>query len=208
MAFPMAGRLRTEMSKSIPPPISDPVELRAYSAAHLVYELQMFFGAVRAVPVSTSLSTRQSSDFTTTTTRSVTHSAWVGIESPFRKNARIEVFITHMRNLIAFLYPDSYPLKADDVAAHHFVTAPDPWAAWLAARPALPATLRDAKIRADKELAHLTTLRMAGAPDEKAWRMADLASEVASILSVFIATADPSRLTDDVANELKRYGAL
>jgi hypothetical protein len=194
---------RTKVPKATPPPIANAAELQTYSAEHLVYELQMLFGAVRAATNDPWSFATQSNDLTTTN-GPVLQSAWVGMEPWFQKNSRIEAFATHLRNLITFLFPDEYPLKPDDVAAHHFISAPDPLQAWLAARPALSVSLRDAKVRADKELAHLTTRRIAGAPDQKAWPIAALATELASILKIFVTAADPSRLAPEVVTELKR----
>ena len=118
--------------------------------------------------------------------------------SEFRSNSRIEAFANHLRNLIVFLYPDEYPLKKDDVAAHHFVSAQDGYTRWLARRPPLSSSLRAAKVRADKELAHLTVKRISGTPPSKAWPMKALAEEIRQVFGVFISVADPNRVGDRV----------
>ena len=87
----------------------------------------------------------------------------------FLKNTRTEAFALHLRNLIVFLYQDQFPLKTDDVSAHHFLASPAPYEEWLRIRPKLSDTLARAKTRADKELAHLTTARLSGTPKEKEW---------------------------------------
>jgi hypothetical protein len=161
------------------PPISQPSRLRKYSGEHLVYEIGMFFAAVRCRSLSVA-------------------APGVGV-GWFLRNACIEAFANHLRNLVAFLYPDVYPVRAHDVAAHHFLAGPSPYASWRRARPPLSAALRKAKARADKELAHLTSKRIAGVRPAKAWAIIPLAQEVRSVLRVFVAEADPNRLGNSVA---------
>jgi len=124
----------------------------------------------------------------------VVTSTFVAGTSDFQSNARIEAFANHLRNLIVFLYPDEYALKRYDVAAHHFLSGQDPYTLWLGRRPPLSSSLRAAKARADKELAHLTVQRIAGTPPSKAWPMRALAEELRQLFDVFISAADPNRL--------------
>jgi len=181
------------------PPITDPRELRAYSDEHVAYELRMFFGAVAArnklIGASRSTPIRSSA----TTTSSVLMSSSLVPAFDFANNARIEAFANHLRNLVTFLYPDTYPLKQDDVAAHHFLPGADPYSRWLAQRLALSSTLQAAKIRADKEMAHLTNKRIAGTVTEKEWDMVPLAEEIRSLFKTFVRAADPARLGSDVS---------
>lgn len=152
------------------PPISQPDRLKRYSDEHLAYEMKMLFRAVRARPTSR-----------------------------FFNNARIEAFANHARNLIVFLYPDLFSLMPDDVAAHHFLASSAPFAEWRRIRPPLVPVLRRAKVRADKELAHLTARRIAGRRPQKAWDMVGIARALRSILQVFVSRADPARLGAAVA---------
>jgi hypothetical protein len=106
------------------------------------------------------------------------------------KNALLEVFVVHLRALVDFL--DDVGSRPDDVIAADFVADS---AAWVATRPPLPAILRDASgHRANKEVAHITSGRIYGAPPEKGWDVASLRDAIADRLGLFIAYADPSRL--------------
>lgn len=127
-----------------PSPIAEPRELREYSREHVAYEVDMFFGAIRSKRAN------------------IRASAIHDVASCIA-NAVTEAFALHVRNLIEFLYPDAWgrPSRATDVLAHYFISSFD---AWTKARPPLSPTLERAKIRADKEMAHLTTQRAPGIP--------------------------------------------
>jgi hypothetical protein len=165
-----------------PPPITSPQELFAYSAEHLTYEVGMLFGAIE--------------------------SRYATLQSPeeslmqFFQNARVEAFGNHFRNLVVFLFPDDYPLMADDVAAHHFVTTADPIGRWKDQRGPLSATLRSAKTRADKEMAHLTVRRLARSHPDKPWDVVALGEEIRTLLKAFVAIADPACLSDSVGKAI------
>jgi hypothetical protein len=156
------------------PPISQPHRLVKYADEHVVYELEMFFGAVRSRSLTVAATTRST----------------VG----FFSNARVEAFANHLRNLITFLYPGPYPVRKGDVAAHHFLPGPAPYARWCRVRPQLSRTLKRAKERADKELAHLTDKRISGVRAVKAWDFVGLGNEVRDVLQIFLGEADPARL--------------
>lgn len=112
----------------------------------------------------------------------------------FLKNARTEVFGQHLRNLIEFLYPDEFHPRRTSVCAHHFLASRSPYVDWLRARPGLSSTLRAAKGRADRELAHLTTSRIPGSPTFKYWDVEGLTSELNEVLVLFAASAATDRL--------------
>lgn len=180
--------------KTTPPPLTEPHDLLSYSSEHIAYELQMFFGAV----TSRDHVERYSPDSPYSTTRSYFLSSILP-KSHFARNARIEVFILHLRNLIAFLYPDIYPPRRDDVAAHHFLPDPCDLGKWVGTRLPLSPTLEAAKSRADKELAHLTTKRIAGSERTKEWRMVPLAEEIRVLLLAFVSAADSTKLAASVS---------
>jgi hypothetical protein len=154
-------------------------ELMAYSEEHLLYELLMFRLAATTIPP------RPTSETTL-----------------FFSNAHAEAFALHLRNLIVFLYPDRFPKKSDDVAADDFSGD------WLSHRPPLPAVLETAKKRADKELAHMTTLRIPGRPPEKHWNIRGLVRPLNDILALFATAADPTRLGPKARGEIAALAAL
>jgi hypothetical protein len=131
-----------------------------------------------------------------------------GSETPaataeFLRNAQTETFALHLRNLIAFLYPDWFEPKRDDVCAHHFLGTSAPYQDWVTNRPALSTALENAKRRADKELAHLTTARIAGTPEVKQWDVRLLLREIDQVLTVFAQYADPNRLGSEAQTAIK-----
>jgi len=77
----------------------------------------------------------------------------------FEMNLKAEACALHFRNLFEFFYP-AHP-RENDVITTDYV------ADWDAKRPAATQPLKQARKRADKELAHLTTGRIAGTPANK-----------------------------------------
>lgn len=118
------------MAKRIP--LTDH-ELLDYSKEHVIYELWMFRSVGQALI------------------------APIQMSQPLR-NALIESFAIHLRNLIDFFYPGQ--IQADDVVASEFLDDPDEWATLSA----ISTTLSSARIRAHKEVSHLTRKRITGAP--------------------------------------------
>lgn len=160
-------------------PFSD-ADLLAYSAEHVLYEVDMFFGMVDLL-----------------TKPSLTIGAGSTAEANRVKNALIEAFAVHLRNIIDFLYMDQ-PQPTDVVAAD-FLSA----GSWKSVRPTISKVLEDARIRANKELAHLTTKRLAGISPGKQWSFSILAGEVKALLNLFIAQAKPGALSPLVAGAVR-----
>ena len=104
----------------------------------------------------------------------------------------IEGFAIHLRNVIDFLYTKPYPT---DVVAADFL----PVGEWEQIRPAITNSLEVARIRANKEIAHLTTDRIPGTPPEKQWDCSGLVTEIRPILQLFLSKALPVRLGPKVA---------
>jgi hypothetical protein len=97
----------------------------------------------------------------------------------FLMNLRIEVCVLHLRNLIEFFYPSSNP-RPDDVLAADYV------ADWDAKRPAITPLLEKARYRAGKELHHLTSQRIDGHEDHKAWGFATINEDLRAVIKVFV----------------------
>ena len=78
-----------------------------------------------------------------------------------------------------FFYPaDPYD---DDVIAQDYASD------WGKKQPARTPLLKAARKRTDKELAHLTTWRITGAPKEKEWDWNLLSTDLRAVVSTFIA---------------------
>jgi len=153
--------------------------LVAFSAEHVGYEIDMFFGMVEAL----------------------TQSSLIGASSAAvaarLKNAVIEAFVIHLRNLIDFLYLER-PQPTDVVGADFCETG-----IWEAQRPAITSTLVAARVRANKEIAHLTSQRISGTPPEKAWEPASLAAEMKPLLQLFVTKASSARLSPNVSTAIR-----
>lgn len=154
--------------------------LQAYSKEHVFYEIDMFFGV---------------GDF-------IAKQALVRASSPNNvtrlASLVVEGFAIHVRNIIEFLY-SKQPRPTDVVAADFCLPG-----AWEAARPSLSNTLETARVRADKELAHLTTARISGNPPEKTWEAAALMIEIKPLLKLFLITTQPTALADRVKNQINK----
>ena len=151
--------------------------LVTYSAEHIAYEVDMFFGMVEMLSCSHRICASS-------------------VAEAKRLNcALIEAFGMHLRNLIDFLYM-SRPKPSDVVAADFCGT-------WQTVRPALSPHLENARVRANKELAHLTTDRLAGAPPAKHWAVPALAEEIRPLLRLFVKHARVSALSPLVARQIR-----
>jgi len=159
-------------------PLSD-AELLAYSREHLRYEMWMFLRLGECLP-----------------------------EVPVHKNeldkvvgnALIEGFVVHLRNLIGFFYPDK--VASLDVIAEDFFMDPD---TWEQIRPQVSRTLQEARDRAHREIAHLTTARISGTPPKKAWPIAALMAEMRVLMKLFADLASSQRLHPSVKDLLSRH---
>lgn len=170
-----------------PPPISQPLDLLNYSNEHVAYEVDMFFKSILSKNVHLQ-----------------------GLSQDmiyFFKMARIETFVLHFRNIVAFIYPDLYQSRQGDLLAHHFLSGTMPWDTWVKARPAITLNLRNGKDRADKEMAHLTIRRIAGIPPHKAWDFIAIGNDIRTCLNVFIEVAAPNLLGPKVKEAIP-VGAL
>ena len=156
-----------------------PAELRAFADEHLAYEIEMLFAAVRTRDV------RLLSDDPSLLS--------------FFHNARVEAFVSHLRTLIGFLFPDVYRPKRNDVTARHYVESSGRQGEWEDWRGPLSDAMRSAKDRADKEVSHLTDRRIAAIPPEKEWVIEPLANELREILLRFVAVAEAERLGERVS---------
>ncbi len=155
----------------------DDTDLLAYSAEHIAYEVGMFFGMADMLSSSKKIGSSSSAD---------------AIRLNF---AMIEAFVIHLRNLIDFLYSDR-PKPTDIIAADFCAT-------WQTERPIISPVLKNARVRANKELAHLTTNRLAGSPPAKQWEFSVLAGEISSLLHLFVKHARVNALSPDVAQEIR-----
>jgi hypothetical protein len=96
-------------------------------------------------------------------------------------NATLEAFTIHVRVVMEFLYSENP--RQDDVVAEDFLP---PTVAWSSVRPRLTPALSTAKMRAGKEVAHLTYARLLVTPETKPWPFIEIAQDITSAFRVFL----------------------
>jgi hypothetical protein len=144
-------------------------KLVRYSKEHLYYEIEMFFG------VGIELSRIH---FPPGDKLAIVH-----------RNALLESFVVHLRNLLLFLYPHD-PGKEDVVSNDYFLDTVNDW---KRARPKETRALVEARNRAHREVAHLTSFRRErGTP--QGWPVAELMGALKPILKIFVDNASDKRL--------------
>jgi hypothetical protein len=142
-------------------------QLHRYSAEHVSYEIHMLF--------------RSALGF----------GAVIGdsFEAHTIRNALMEAFAIHARNLLDFLYEKP---RGDDASACHYLKDPAEW--WTTEKPTVPDHLRR---RVNKEVTHLTYERLKVPPDKKRWPFMEVLKPLSECLDLWAAKADPSRLAQD-----------
>jgi len=155
------------MARKRKPELIDTSGLRDYSLNHVRYEAWMFFSVADLFTLPFDAGSQEL--------------AFV------LRNVVIEGIGNHARNLIDFFYPRDTVKDNDVIAADYF-----PRGVLPSTFPSIndAQTLECARRRADKELAHLTTARMSGAPPEKQWPTQDIAAELLGLLQEFVMTAE------------------
>ena len=111
----------------------------------------------------------------------------------FEKNAVLESFLIHVRNLIYFLWTD-VPAKPDDMLAVDFF---EDASVWKSKRPPKSALLQDAYLLTHKQVAHLTYSRPVD-PDEREWAPGSIFQDIAAVSQLFVDCVPPDRVHPDL----------
>lgn len=114
------------------------------------------------------------------------------------KNALLESFGIHVRNLIDFLYIENP--GSDDVCASDFFSCKEDW---FKIRPGLTSLLEKAKKRANKELSHLTYKRINVTAEEKKWYFVKIFQDLLNAFNIFVENVDKELLNSDWDNFLR-----
>ena len=102
-------------------------------------------------------------------------------------NSFINSFAVHVRNLIEFLYESKGESKSDAILAEdYFDTATD----WTSMRPKQSIELKKAKIRCEKQVAHLTYTR----DQKEPWDFVRIVRALHEPLSFFMENVNQSLL--------------
>src|SRR5207244_111446 len=110
-------------------------------------------------------------------------------------DATVESFVQHLRNLIWFFCKKAQ--FDDDVTAADFLDDPREW------KERESPTLQAARLRANKELNHLTRDRKNLGDPLKDWKIGELFQEIAGVAKKFDAKASDKKLHPDVRALLK-----
>lgn len=142
-------------------------KLREFSAEHVSYEIHMLF--------------RSALGF----------GAVIGdsFEAHTVRNALMQSFAIHARNLIGFLYQNP---KSDDASASHYLKDPEEWSA--TEKPVVPDHVKG---RVNKEVTHLTYKRLEVPPEKKPWPFMETLTPLSACLDLWAAKADPNRLAPE-----------
>jgi hypothetical protein len=145
-------------------------EERCALSKHLLYEIEMFTGTIRMLNVVISMEPSEA--------------------RTILRNALMESWALHVRNLLSFLY-DSRP-GAGDAIAPDFIGEE-----WKAKRGSKPDVLRLAHAKASKEIAHLSYLRGELTDDEREWHVEPIIVAISEALHSFVDTVPAAVVTDD-----------
>jgi hypothetical protein len=108
------------------------------------------------------------------------------------RNALLESFAIHTRNLIDFFYQDKP--NSDQVIAQDFFDNGD---LWVQQRPTKSQFLKKTSIRVHKEVAHLSYDRLKVTSEKKEWKWINIAAEIGKVLKKFHELVPDSRVSND-----------
>jgi hypothetical protein len=112
------------------------------------------------------------------------------------RNADIESFATHMRNLVQFLYPHK-PKGGTVIAADYFTKRSD----WETVRPKRPESLMVANQRVPIEIGHLVLGR--ARREDKTWNHNAIWLDLAKVLRVFVDNVPAQRVSSEFKDALR-----
>jgi hypothetical protein len=110
-------------------------------------------------------------------------------EDDYMRDALVEAFVLHLRNLIDFFYPRP-SAKPTDVIATNFMDNPGDWDI----PTSISAALQSARDRADKELNHLTQQRKDEGDPTKTWDVHAVFTEIKGVAEKFVGKASRNKL--------------
>ncbi len=104
------------------------------------------------------------------------------------RNAMLETFLIHYRNLLDFFYADKRRSLSHDVRAADFVAD---YPRWRERRPRMDKEATSNRERVNAQLAHLTYRRLKY--EERHWSDRRMARQIEEILQIFIEQLPPHR---------------
>jgi hypothetical protein len=174
------------MSSPTPqPPAKRPFSnsyLSNYSNEHVLYEIKQFYG------ISTILRDEQDQHWGLTPSQSI-----------IARNTLVEGFVLHFRNIVDFLFPPVNP-QPTDICADDFCQP----GAWSHNISTISQVLAEARRRANKEIAHLTSNRSDLNDSNRPWNLNQLSQETTQTLRLFRQKADKDKLGNQVCLYIDR----
>ena len=155
-------------------------ELLSYSALHLHYEIAMCIVGSALLSFGFKFESQMPALDTEEVQKVV-------------RFAMLEAFAVHLRNLIDFFYPARVPTDSDVIADDFFPNGVRP-----NNFPQLSNSLKDARKRAHKQVAHLTNERLPDRDSGKQWKFVELRNDIGSVLRLFVDAASPDKLHPSV----------
>lgn len=140
--------------------------LNKFSGEHLFHELKMFWWLNENIKLQ---------------------------QDEYMKDAMVELFVFHLRNLIDFFYPRKN-VQDSDVVATDFIDISSGWIS----PSSITTSLEAARKRADKELSHLTAERKDEGDPTKLWEVGVLFAEIKGLAENFAAKASHKKLDSKV----------
>lgn len=150
-------------------------DLIEFSKQHLFYEIWMLYRVIDMLGSETYKLSEENS------------------QNQVLFNALLESMIVHARIVLDFLYCKR--LKSDDAIASDYFLNPSDWESLL---PKKTKVLRAVLDRSNKELAHLSYLRLRVVSDKRPWRIANIKNDIKNIVNLFLEKADAKLLHSDV----------
>jgi hypothetical protein len=119
------------------------------------------------------------------------------------RNASIESFAIHVRNVIAFLYNIKGRGSEDHQFAIHYVTDTQ---AYRKARPKRPGSPLDRAVvdRIHTQVAHLNYGRGEYPPEERLWLYDEICGALDAVIRAFLRYVDPAKVSPDFVDGVQR----
>lgn len=97
------------------------------------------------------------------------------------KNAMLESFLIHARNLIDFLYLDEPKWEGDVLAVHYFAE----FKQWIDKRGKIPGWLDKTRKKANKLLNHITLSRIKEYKHDRGWQVEKIKERIDQVFNLF-----------------------
>jgi hypothetical protein len=111
-------------------------------------------------------------------------------------NAVIESFGLHARSLLDFLYIENKS-KPDDVIARDYVGIIANWEREIGK---ITPALQKARDRVNKEMAHLTSTRLAVTEDAKSWQFVNIMKDIIELFKIFLRQTPDANLGTEMVD--------